>query len=62
MSDEVPTEIVAETDNYEAWVSEEEDEVIYHLELGSITLHFFREELLELQRLVNETVKNALSK
>jgi hypothetical protein len=61
MSDEVPTEIVAETDNYEAWVSEEEDEVIYHLELGSITLHFFREELLELQRLVNETVKNAQS-
>ncbi len=36
---------LAETENYEAWASEEDDgEEIFHLDLGRVTIHFFREE------------------
>lgn len=49
----IPTDTLAETENYIAWVSEEPDgETVYHLELGSITLHFFREEWEEFVGLV----------
>lgn len=55
MNDPIPTEIIAETDNYVAWVSEEPDgEKSYHVELGSVTLHFFREEWEELLALMEE--------
>ncbi len=51
--DEVPVETLAETGNYVAWVSKEPDgETVWHLELGHVTLHFFREEWDELQKLV----------
>jgi hypothetical protein len=53
---EIQTTELAETDNYLAWKAEEPDgETTYHLELGSVTVHFFREEwkeLLELARLL----------
>ena len=53
MNEEVPVETLAETENYVAWVSGEPDgETVWHLELGRVTLHFFREEWEELQRLV----------
>lgn len=53
MNDNVPTEILAETENYAAWLSEEPDgETAYHLELGAITLHFFQEEWDELLALI----------
>ncbi len=53
MSEDVPVETLAETANYVAWISEEPDgEAAWHLELGSVTLHFFREEWDELLRLV----------
>lgn len=55
MSDEgePTTKIVAETDNYLAWTAQEPDgELTYHLELNNVTLHFFREEWLELLDLV----------
>ncbi len=53
MSDEVPVETLAETGNYVAWVSREPDgETVWHLELGRVTLHFFREEWNELLRLL----------
>ena len=53
MNEDVPVETLAETANYVAWVSEEPDgEAVWHLELGSLTLHFFREEWDELLRLV----------
>lgn len=52
--DIVPTETLAETDNYVAWLSKEPDgETIYHLELGSFTLHFFQEEWEEFIALVS---------
>lgn len=51
--DEVPTETLSETENYMIWLSEEPDgETVYHLELGSVTLHFFREEWEEVMQLM----------
>jgi hypothetical protein len=56
MSDdqEVKTSVLAETSGFVAWMSEDPDgETTYHLELGLVTLHFFKEEwdeLLELMR------------
>ncbi|KPK89955.1 MAG: hypothetical protein AMJ88_16845 [Anaerolineae bacterium SM23_ 63] len=50
----VKTETIAETENFIAWKAQEPDgEVTFHLELGTVTLHFFKEEweeLLELMR------------
>lgn len=46
-------ETLAETENYEAWVSFEEDgEPVYHLDTGRATLHFFQEEWDELLALI----------
>jgi hypothetical protein len=54
MTDEIPTETLAETENYSVWQSQEPDgEVTYHVEIGAVTLHFFDEEwgeFLELMR------------
>ena len=42
---EPETRILAETDNFLAWLAEEPDgETTYHLEMNNITLHFFQEE------------------
>ena len=53
------TSTLAETANYIAWKATEPDgEVTYHLELGTVTLHFFQEEwkeFVELARLFPET-------
>ena len=50
------TETLAETDSYIAWKAQEPDgETTYHLELNSLTIHFFEEEwseFLELMRSV----------
>ena len=53
MSDDIPTTTLGETENYVAWRSDEPDgESVYHIELGSLTLHFFREEWDELLHLI----------
>jgi hypothetical protein len=53
MSEDIPTITLAETENYVAWRSDEPDgETVYHIELGSLTLHFFREEWQELLELI----------
>lgn len=53
MPDEVRTENLVVTENYAAWISHEPDgEVVYHLELGQVTVHLFREEWDELLELV----------
>ncbi len=50
---EIKTTTLAETDNYIAWSASEPDgETTYHLELGNVTLHFFKEEWEELKRLM----------
>ena len=42
---ETQTQTLAETDNYMVWKAEEPDgETTYHIELNSVTLHFFEEE------------------
>jgi hypothetical protein len=44
----VRTQTLAETGEFIAWKAEEPDgEVTYHLELGSVTVHFFDEEWRE---------------
>lgn len=50
---EVKTSVLAETSSFVAWLSEEPDgETTYHLELGLVTLHFFKEEWDELLDLI----------
>jgi hypothetical protein len=46
MNKEAKIETLGETENYVVWVSQEpdDDEQIYHLELGNITIHLFAEE------------------
>ena len=59
MSNDIPTETLAETENYVAWVSEEPDgEQVYHLELGAVTVHFFEEEWREVISLINQAAKS----
>ncbi|HLV37194.1 MAG TPA: hypothetical protein VKY59_18880 [Spirillospora sp.] len=58
--DNIPTDTLAETGNYVAWVSQEPDgETVYHLELGAVTLHFFQEEWDEVVSLVQQASKAA---
>jgi hypothetical protein len=53
MTDEIPTETLAETENYSVWRSQEPDgEVTYHVEIGAVTLHFFDEEWTEFLELI----------
>ena len=50
---EPKTDTLAETDNYMVWKAEEPDgETTYHIELNSVTLHFFEEEWGEFVELV----------
>ena len=47
--------ILAETENLGLWQAEEPDgETTYHLELGTVTVHFFREEWEEFLGLMGE--------
>ena len=43
--EEPAIEILSESENFSLWRAEEPDgETTYHLELGAVTVHFFREE------------------
>ena len=47
--------VLAETENFSLWQAEEpDDETTYHLELGAVTVHFFREEWAEFLGLIQE--------
>jgi hypothetical protein len=55
MTDEIPTEVIAETESYSVWVSQEPDgEVTYHVEVGGVTIHFFDEEWNEFLQLISK--------
>ena len=57
MSDplDVKTETLAETANFLVWKAEEPDgETTYHVELGTVTLHFFQEEWEEFLALMGQ--------
>ncbi|MFN2148109.1 MAG: hypothetical protein ACK2T2_06930 [Anaerolineales bacterium] len=52
-NDDLSTETLAETPRYLIWKAEEPDgELTYHVELGTITLHFFQEEWDEFLELI----------
>lgn len=61
MADEVvQTESLSVTENYAAWISHEPDgEIVYHLELGAVTVHFFEEEWVEVVELVHAASQQA---
>jgi len=49
----VETETLAETDNYLLWRSQEPDgEVSYHVDLDTVTVHFYEEEWREFVELI----------
>jgi hypothetical protein len=54
MSDaDLNTETIAETSNFILWKADEPDgETTYHLELGTVTVHFFHEEWEEFIELI----------
>ncbi|NLX10673.1 MAG: hypothetical protein GXY36_13530 [Chloroflexi bacterium] len=53
----IPTETLAETENYTIWSSEEPDgETTYHIELGPVTAHFFQEEWDEFLELIRDAI------
>jgi hypothetical protein len=50
---EIKTETIAETENYLIYTAEEPDgETTWNVELGTVTLHFFREEWREVLELM----------
>ncbi len=58
--DIVKTESLSVTENYAAWISHEPDgEIVYHLELGAVTVHFFEEEWVEVVELVHAAAQQA---
>lgn len=52
---DAPGSAIAETENYIVWrVQEPDGETTYHIELGTATLHFFREEWDEFLKLIKD--------
>lgn len=52
---DLETNTMAETDSFIVWEAQEPDgETTYHIELGQVTLHFFREEWAEFQELMRQ--------
>ncbi len=50
---DIPTTILAESQNYLVWTAAEPDgETTYNVELGAVTLHFFKEEWDEFLQLI----------
>ncbi len=45
-------DILAETDNFAVWRSMEDDDAVYHIELGGVTLHLTAEEWEEFAVLI----------
>ncbi|OQY29637.1 MAG: hypothetical protein B6I38_08075 [Anaerolineaceae bacterium 4572_5.1] len=57
---DLDTEIIAETEHYLVWRADEPDgESTYHLELNSVTVHFFAEEWDEFLALTQALPKDA---
>lgn len=52
IDDNADHEIIAETEDYFVWRSNEEGEFVYHLELGGVSLHMTSEEWEELVELM----------
>lgn len=49
----IPTNVIAETQNYLVWTAAEPDgETTFNVELGAVTVHFFQEEWEEFLQLI----------
>ena len=58
-SNDSPNRALAETENYMIWeVRDPDGEVTFHIELGAVTLHFFREEWDEFLQLTKVAASN----
>ena len=53
-NDTVEMDVLAETENFAIWRSQEDNGVLYHIELGGITLHLTSEEWEELAVLIKD--------
>lgn len=52
-------EILAETEDFSVWRAKEPDgEITYHLEFGSVTIHFFKEEWEEFLKLMGQVASS----
>ena len=49
---ETDDDIIAETENFAVWRSQEGDDILFHVELGGITLHISSEEWEEFSLLI----------
>lgn len=59
-NNDLPTKAIAETENYIVWEVEEPDgEMTIHVELGTVTMHFFREEWTEFLALIKDASQNS---
>lgn len=48
-------EVLAETEDFNIWrIEEEDEEMTYHLEFGMVTVHFFEEEWEQFLKLVGQ--------
>ncbi len=55
---EIPTETLAESEDYMVWVSREPDgETVFHIDLGAVTLHFFQEEWEAFVRVIQQAAR-----
>lgn len=53
--DDIPLTILAESDNFAVILGEDvEGEVIFNVELGSVSLHLFQEEWVEFLAVLNQ--------
>lgn len=58
--DQPDIEILAESENFSLWRAAEPDgETTYHLEMGTVTVHFFAEEWKEFLQLIREASAHA---
>ena len=48
MDENFEPDMIAETENFAIWRSEEDEGYVYHMELGGVTLHIQSEEWEEL--------------
>lgn len=49
---DLDNDVLSETENFTIWRSQEEDDVLYHIELGGVSLHLTSEEWEEFAILV----------
>lgn len=57
MNENVAVETLSETENYYVMRSRDEDGVVYHVEMGGISLHFLPEEWEEFALLIRDADK-----